>query len=94
MPFNERMKFGHLDRPYYEATTIDISKSGIGIISFDQLPEETIASIIVYYGHKPLNISGKVKWVKKVENVSQYRMGIELDKDVKELNLIYNFLFK
>lgn len=94
MPFKERAKFGHIDRPYYEATISDISESGICLVSYEPLAENTIASIIVYYGHKPLNLHGKVKWVNQITDTKQFRMGIELDKKAQDLNLIYNFLFK
>lgn len=93
-PFKERVKFGFIDRPYYEAITSDISDSGIGLLSYEPLPEETVASIIIFYGHKPLNINGKVKWVTQIADTKQYKMGIELDHTAKPLYEIYNYLFK
>ena len=58
--------------------TVDISKNGIGFISDHQLPlnERIAVEIDLAPNTEPVVVLGTVKWVRKLSDSDQYRIGM------------------
>ncbi len=63
------------------ARTCDISASGIGLITHEQLPLSSLLEIWLEIpdNGKPLHTTGEVAWSKQVSSEA-YRVGISLEK--------------
>ncbi len=69
---------GKAGGPFTETTTIDLSASGIGLISKSPISVDQEIPIELDLGADkiPVLVMGKVKWVKPIENSENYRIGV------------------
>jgi len=47
IPFEEKVQFGYLSRPYFDGTLSNISENGLAIIADSPLPEDTAVTVIL-----------------------------------------------
>ena len=60
--------------------TVDISRHGIGFISDQEIPlnENIVVEIALTPDTEPVLVRGIVKWVRKISDADQYRIGMTL----------------
>ncbi len=58
--------------------TVDISRDGIGFISNHAIPlnEKVAIELALKPDAEPVLVIGEVKWVRKMSNTDQYRIGL------------------
>ena len=58
--------------------TMDISRDGIGFLSDHAIPlnEKIAIELALKPDTEPVLVIGEVKWVRKMSNTSQYRIGL------------------
>ncbi|MBD3224654.1 MAG: hypothetical protein GF313_07985 [Caldithrix sp.] len=68
-----------LFRPYKkEAVLKDISKSGLGMVTHEQLQKGDLLQMrIEFIETKPLTVKGRIRWSQPSENNGHYRVGIQ-----------------
>ena len=76
IPFEERVQFGYLSRPYLDGTLTNISENGLAVKADDPLSEDTAVTIIIYYLGRPIKLEGRVKRVSKCTFSDEYEIGI------------------
>ena len=69
---------GKAGGPFTETTTIDLSQTGIGLISKSPISvnQEIPIELDLGVDQNPLLVVGKVKWVKPIEDSENYRIGV------------------
>lgn len=63
----------------FDATqTVDISRDGIGFISPQSIPlnEKIVVEIALTASSDPILVMGEVKWVRKLSDTDNYRVGM------------------
>jgi len=86
-----------------EATALNVSEAGIGLISNHQIPKHSIVSLTLVMlrgnssgeirGQRPLEVKGKVCYSQPTGEVNRYRLGVcftEVPSEYKER--LSNFL--
>ena len=73
---------GKGDSSYDQAQTVDISSHGIGFISSSlrNVNEKIAIEIQLKPNADPILVIGIVKWVRRISNSDQYRIGMNFDK--------------
>jgi len=58
--------------------TVDISRDGIGFISSRAIPlnEKIVVEIALTPANEPILVLGEIKWVRKLSDVDNYRIGM------------------
>lgn len=61
--------------------TVDISRDGIGFISNHQVPlnEKVAIELVLKPDTDPVLVIGQVKWVRKIGQTEQYRIGLTFE---------------
>ena len=63
---------------FTDTKTIDISRDGIGFVSNHAIPlnEKIAIELALRPDSEPVLVIGEVKWVRKLSEVDQYRIGL------------------
>lgn len=63
---------------FHSTKTVDISRDGIGFISNHAIPlkEKVAIEIALTPETEPVLVIGEVKWVRKISDSDQYRIGL------------------
>lgn len=58
--------------------TVDISRDGIGFLSNHAIPlnEKVAIELVLKPDTEPVLVIGEVKWVRKISDTDQYRIGL------------------
>ena len=69
---------GKQGSPFDHTRTVDISRNGIGFISDTALPlhQKIAVEIALSPDGEPVVVMGVVKWVRKLTDCDQYRIGM------------------
>ena len=69
---------GKEDGPFNQTTTIDLSSSGIGLISKSpvSLDQEIPIELDLADDQNPVLVIGKVQWIKPLADSNNYRIGL------------------
>ncbi|MBF0569643.1 MAG: PilZ domain-containing protein [Candidatus Omnitrophica bacterium] len=64
--------------PFSSTKTVDISRDGIGFVSSRSVPlyEKIAIELALRPDAEPVLVIGEVKWVRKVSDADQYRIGL------------------
>ena len=64
--------------PFDSTQTIDISRDGIGFVSHRAIPinEKIVVEIALTPTSEPILVLGVIKWVRKLSDADQYRVGM------------------
>lgn len=73
---------GKKDSLYDNLFTIDIGEGGIGFISSKLIPVDEKIVMEIDYGidREPVLVEGQVKWIRKMEDCNNYRLGLKFNK--------------
>ncbi len=76
---------GKRGEPFAGSQTIDISSDGAGLLinSFVQVKSEMPVELDVAPSSDPILTMGEVRWIKRIPNSEQYRVGLYF-KDLKQ----------
>ena len=71
---------GKLGSDFDQTCTVDISQGGIGLVSNRQVfvDERIIVALQFHPKEEPVLTAGKVKWVQKIQDSGNYRIGMQL----------------
>lgn len=89
IPFEEKVQYGYLSRPYFDGTLSNISENGIAVKADNPIPENTAVTVLVYYLNKPIELEGEVKRLSQCYFTNKFEMGISLTVSNSEYNSIY-----
>ena len=69
---------GKVNSSFDQTQTVDISRDGIGFISSRIIPlnKKVVVEIALTPDSDPILVLGIVKWVRKISDVEQYRIGM------------------
>ncbi len=89
IPFEEKVQFGYLGRPYTDWTLANISENGIAVKADNPMPEYTAVTVVIYHMGKPIELEGEIKRVTQCHFTNTFELGINLKNNNSEYSSIY-----
>lgn len=87
--FNQKIKYGSDEVLNTDATSLNLSPSGIAIKSYRTVTPGTRISLILFTGDKPIRLDGEVIWNSADDVKNDAEMGIKIISRKDQLTKVY-----
>ncbi len=89
IPFEEKIQYGYLGRPYFDGNLSNISENGLAVKADNPIPEHSAVTVIIYYLSRPIELEGEVRRLSQCNNTKKFEIGISLTNGNQEYSAIY-----